>query len=123
MSGVGISFGIDRIYDVIEELNLFPESISKVSSTKLLFTHFDLETQKHCLQLAAALRTKNISCEIYPEVTKKLGKQFEYADKKNIPFVCTVGGDEMTSKQYALKNMTSGEQKKLSIEQLIEELK
>ncbi len=123
MSGIGISFGIDRIYDVMEELNVFPASVSKVSSTKLLFTHFDLETQKHCLQLAKALRDKNISCEIYPEVTKKLGKQFEYADKKNIPFVCTVGGDEMTSKLYAFKNMTSGEQKKLSIEQIIEELK
>lgn len=123
MSGVGISFGIDRIYDVMEELNLFPESISKVSSTKLLFAHFDIDTQKHCLQLAAALRAQNISCEIYPNVTKKLGKQFDYANKKNIPFVCTVGGDEMASKQYALKNMASGEQKKLSIEQLIEELK
>ncbi len=123
MSGVGISFGIDRIYDVMEELNVFPASVSKVSSTKLLFTHFDLETQKHCLQLAAALRDKNISCEIYPDVTKKLGKQFEYADKKNIPFVCTVGGDEMTSKLYAFKNMASGEQKKLSIEQIIKELK
>ncbi len=123
MSGVGISFGIDRIYDVMEELNVFPASVSKVSSTKLLFTHFDLETQKHCLQLAAALRDKNISCEIYPDVTKKLGKQFEYADKKNIPFVCTVGGDEMNSKLYAFKNMASGEQKKLSIEQIIKELK
>lgn len=123
MSGVGISFGIDRIYDVMEELNLFPETISKVSSTKLLFAHFDIETQKHCLQLAAALRANNISCEIYPDVTKKPGKQFDYANKKNIPFVCTVGGDEMASKLYAFKNMTSGEQKKLSVEQLIEELK
>lgn len=123
MSGVGISFGIDRIYDVMEELNLFPENISKVSSTKLLFAHFDIETQKHCLQLAAALRANNISCEIYPDVTKKPGKQFDYANKKNIPFVCTVGGDEMVSKLYAFKNMSTGEQKKLSIEQLIEELK
>ena len=123
MSGVGISFGIDRIYDVMEELNLFPENIGKVSSTKLLFAHFDIDTQKHCLQLAAALRSNNISCEIYPDVTKKLGKQFDYANKKNIPFVCTVGGDEVASKLYAFKNMTTGEQKKLSIEQLIEELK
>ncbi|MBA3679840.1 MAG: histidine--tRNA ligase [Bacteroidetes bacterium] len=123
MSGVGISFGIDRIYDVMEELNLFPEHISKVSSTKLLFAHFDVDTQRHCLQLAAALRNNNISCEIYPDVTKKLGKQFEYADKKNIPFVCTVGGDEMASKLYAFKSMATGEQKKLSIEQIIEELK
>ncbi len=123
MSGVGISFGIDRIYDVMEELNLFPETISKVSSTKLLFAHFDIDTQKHCLQLAAALRANSISCEIYPDVTKKLAKQFDYANKKNIPFVCTVGGDEVASQTYAFKNMTSGEQKKLTLTQLIEELK
>lgn len=123
MSGVGISFGIDRIYDVMEELNLFPETISKVSSTKLLFAHFDLDTQKHCLQLAAALRANTISCEIYPDVTKKLAKQFDYANKKNIPFVCTVGGDEVASQTYAFKNMASGEQKKLTLTQLIEELK
>jgi len=123
MSGVGISFGIDRIYDVMEELNLFPETISKVSSTKLLFAHFDIETQKHCLQLAAALRANHISCEIYPDVTKKLGKQFDYANKKNIPFVCTVGGDEVASQTYAFKIMASGEQKKLSLTQLIEKLK
>ena len=123
MSGVGISFGIDRIYDVIEELNLFPEQISKVSSTKILFTHFDLDTQKHCIQLAAALRNNNISCEIYPDVTKKLSKQFDYANKKNIPFVCTVGGDEVASQSYSFKNMASGEQKKITLIQLIEELK
>lgn len=122
MSGVGISFGIDRIYDVMEELKLFPDHVSKVSSTKLLFTHFDLDTQKHCLKLAARLRENNISCEIYPDVTKKLGKQFEYADKKNIPFVCTVGGDEIASQTYSFKNMTSGEQKKLSLNELIDEL-
>lgn len=122
MSGVGISFGIDRIYDVMEELNLFPDHVSKVSSTKLLFTHFDLDTQKHCLKLAARLRENNISCDIYPDVTKKLGKQFEYADKKNIPFVCTVGGDEIASQTYSFKNMTSGEQKKLSLNELIDEL-
>ena len=122
MSGVGISFGIDRIYDVMEELNLFPDHVSKVSSTKLLFAHFDLDTQKHCIKLAARLRENNISCEIYPDVTKKLGKQFEYADKKNIPFVCTVGGDEIATQTYSFKNMTSGEQKKLSLNELIDEL-
>ncbi|MBL7910331.1 MAG: histidine--tRNA ligase [Bacteroidia bacterium] len=122
MSGVGISFGIDRIYDVMEELNLFPDHVSKVSSTKLLFTHFDIDTQKHCLKLAARLRENNISCEIYPDITKKLGKQFEYADKKNIPFVCTVGGDEIASQTYSFKNMASGEQKKLSLNELIDEL-
>ncbi len=123
MSGVGISFGVDRIYDVMEELNKFPETISKISNTKVLFTHFDEATQHYCLQLAASLRQHSISCEVYPDVTKKLGKQFDYANKKNIPFVCTVGSNEMSSGVFALKNMTSGEQQQLSPEQIIEFLK
>jgi histidyl-tRNA synthetase len=122
MSGVGISFGIDRIYDVMEELNLFPESISKVSSTMLMFAHFDEASQGHCIKLATELRKNNISCEIYPDVTKKLGKQFDYANKKNIPFVCTVGSNEMQTGVYALKNMAKGEQQQLNLNDLIKEL-
>ncbi len=120
MSGVGISFGIDRIYDVMEELNLFPESIAKTASCKVLFTHFDAASQYFCLKLAASLRANNISCEIYPDLTKKLGKQFDYANKKNIPFVCTVGSNEMGSGQFAFKNMGSGEQQSLNLEQIID---
>ena len=123
MSGVGISFGIDRIYDVMEELNLFPENISKVSGTTLMFAHFDEATQAHCLKLAAELRKNNISCEIYPDVTKKMGKQFDYANKKNIPFVCTVGSNEVASGVYAVKNMAKGEQQQLNLNELIELLK
>lgn len=123
MSGVGISFGVDRIYDVMEELNLFPESVSKVSSTKLMFAHFDEDTQRHCLRLAAELRNNNISCEIYPDITKKMGKQFDYANKKNIPFVCTVGTNEIASGVYALKNMAKGEQQQLNLIDLIEFVK
>ncbi len=123
MSGVGISFGIDRIYDVINELNLFPESVTKLSSIKVLFTHFDEATQNHCLKLSAELRDNNISCEVYPDVTKKLSKQFEYANKKNIEFVCTVGSDELATEIYAIKNMITGEQKKLNITELVAELK
>ncbi|MCC6370315.1 MAG: histidine--tRNA ligase [Bacteroidia bacterium] len=119
MSGVGISFGIDRIYDVMEELNLFPESISKTAGVKVLFTHFDAESQNHCLSLAAQLRAQSISCEIYPDLTKKPGKQFDYANKKNIPFVCTVGSNEMTTGLYALKDMTSGTKHQLTINDLI----
>jgi histidyl-tRNA synthetase len=122
MSGVGISFGIDRIYDVMEELNLFPESISKASVTKVLFVHFDATTQSHCLQLAERLRASNIACEIYPDVTKKLGKQFEYADKKNIPFVCTVGTTEMEKGLYAFKNMQTGVQEDLNVLRIIQKL-
>lgn len=123
MSGVGISFGIDRIYDVMEELALFPEAISKTSSVKLMFAHFDIETQLHCMKLAAQLRAKDISCEVYPEVTKKMGKQFDYANKKHIPFVCTVGSNEMQSGVYALKDMTKGQQQQLSLEDIIKALK
>lgn len=123
VSGVGISFGVDRIADVMEELNLFPAHLSKPSSSKVLFVHFDEATQNHCLLLAAALRNQNISCEIYPDVTKKLAKQFDYANKKNIPFVVTVGSNEMASAEYALKNMQSGEQEKLNIENIITKLK
>ncbi|MBA3663534.1 MAG: histidine--tRNA ligase [Bacteroidetes bacterium] len=123
MSGVGISFGIDRIYDVIEELNLFPAEICKDSFTRLMFAHFDVESQNHCIKLAAQLREQNISCEIYPDVTKKLGKQFDYANKKNIPFVCTVGSNEMQSGVYAVKNMEKSEQQQLNISDLITLLK
>jgi histidyl-tRNA synthetase len=119
MSGVGISFGIDRIYDVMEELNLFPESISNVSSTTLLFTHFDEASQAHCLKLASQLRSKNISCEVYPDLAKKLGKQFDYANKKNIPFVCTVGSNEMQSGVYPIKDMGKGEQQQMDLESII----
>jgi histidyl-tRNA synthetase len=123
MSGVGISFGIDRIYDVMDELKLFPESVSKASSSKVLFVHFDIDTQAHCIQLSNQLRAANISCEIYPDITKKIGKQFEYADKKQIPFVVTVGGNEMTKKKYILKDMQSGTQTEMSIEEVLAKLK
>lgn len=123
MSGVGISFGIDRIYDVMEELNLFPESINKASTTKLMFAHFDMASQKHCIGLSSELRKNNIACEVYPDITKKLGKQFDYANKKNIPFVCTVGGNEMETGIYALKNMEKGEQQQMNLKDLIEFLK
>lgn len=123
MSGVGISFGIDRIYDVMEELNVFPEEIGKMSTTKIMFAHFDEETQMHCIKLSAELRNNGIACEVYPDTTKKLGKQFDYANKKNIPFVCTVGSDEITAGVYALKNMAKGEQQKLNLPELIQFLK
>lgn len=123
MSGVGISFGIDRIYDVMEELNLYPESVSKVSSTKLLFAHFDESNRDHCMQLASELRKNLISCEVYPDVTKKVAKQFDYANKKSISYVCVVGSNEMEKKRYNLKNMVSGTQEELSLEEIINKLK
>lgn len=123
MSGVGISFGIDRIYDVMEELNVFPEQISKAASCSVLFTHFDEASQNHCLQLAVELRTQNISCEVYPDVSKKIGKQFDYANKKNIPFVCTVGSNEIEKQIYAIKYMESGNKQELNLQDMIDYLK
>jgi histidyl-tRNA synthetase len=121
MSGVGISFGIDRIYDVMEELNLFTEN--KTSVTNLLFVNFGKEEEKHCLKLASEIRNQNISCEVYPETTKKLAKQFEYADKKHIPYVCVVGSNEIVSQRYVLKDMANGTQEELNIEEIIKKLK
>jgi len=123
MSGVGISFGVDRIYDVMEELNLFPEAISKSSSTTLLFTHFDEESQHYCIHLAAELRKNNISCEVYPDLTKKLGKQLDYANKKNIPFVCTVGSNEIEKGAFSLKHMSTGNKQELNITDMIHFIK
>jgi histidyl-tRNA synthetase len=120
MSGVGISFGIDRIYDVMEELQLFPASVLRSSTCTLLLTHFDEATQLFCMELANDLRRNNISCEVYPDLTKKLGKQFDYANKKNIPFVCTIGSDEMSTGVFSVKNMETGVQQKLNHKELID---
>ncbi|MCU0361698.1 MAG: His/Gly/Thr/Pro-type tRNA ligase C-terminal domain-containing protein [Bacteroidia bacterium] len=122
-SGVGISFGIDRIYDVLEELSLFPEEVKSAASSKLLFVHFDEATQLYCFNLARQLRSQGIACEVYPELSKKLGKQFDYANRKAIPYVCVIGSNEMQNKRYAFKTMASGEQQEFSLEQLIEHLK
>ncbi len=121
MSGVGISFGADRIYDVLNELNLYPESVS--SSTQLLFVTFGENEQEFCLPLLADVRKAGINAEVYPDASAKMKKQMSYADDKKIPFVVIVGGDEMQSGQLTLKNMESGEQEKLSIENIINKLK
>lgn len=121
MSGVGISFGADRIYDVMEELNLFPESVA--ASTKVLFVTFGEQEQNYCLPLLAQVRKAGINSEIYPDANAKMKKQMSYADDKKIPFVIIVGSDEMQSGMLSLKNMSSGEQEKLSIENIINKLK
>ena len=121
MSGVGISFGIDRIFDVMNELQLFPEHVSKPTATKVMFVNFGPEEEKFCLQLCREFRNHNINTEIYPEA-KKIQKQFEYADKKGIPFVCVIGSDEMKSGLFALKDLNSGTQEKLTKEDIIKRL-
>jgi len=105
--GVGISFGVDRIYDVMEELNLFPETVEQ--GTKVLFFNLGEEESKTAYQLLQQVRNQGISAEIFHEQAK-MDKQFKYAEKKNIPFVVIVGTKEIESKTVALKNLTTGEQ-------------
>lgn len=122
MSGVGISFGIDRIFDVMNELNLFPESVNKPTATKVLFTNFGEKEEQFCLKLITELRANGINSELYPEA-KKIQKQFEYADKKGIPFVCIVGSEEIEKGIFSLKDLSNGQQEKLNKQQLIDKLK
>ena len=114
--GVGFSFGVDRIYDVMEELNIFPESVQ--STTQVLLIAFDKEAEKFALKALAQLRAHNIAAELYPDGAK-IKKQMSYADSKKIPFVGLIGSDEVANQQIAFKNMTSGEQISLSIEQIL----
>lgn len=123
LSGVGISFGIDRIYDVMEELNLFPESINNISTTKIVLANFGEAELMHCVGLVSKLRAAGINAEVYPDVVKKIAKQFEYADKKQIPFVGVVGSNEMANHTVMLKNMTDGTQEEVTFDQLLERLK
>ena len=120
MSGVGISFGADRIYDVLNELNLFPESVA--ASTKLLFVTIGEAEQNYCLPLLAMVRKAGINSELYPDGGAKMKKQMSYADEKKIPFVVIIGSDEMLSGLLTLKNMTTGEQAKITLDSIIEEL-
>ncbi|MGN6647742.1 MAG: histidine--tRNA ligase [Cytophaga sp.] len=119
VSGVGISFGIDRIYDVMNELNLFPSQDS--SSTQLLICTFDTNTFEHALPLVTKLRAQGINTELYPEPVK-LKKQLSYADDKKIPFAILIGEDEIKQQIYSLKNMISGEQFKCSIDEIVQKM-
>lgn len=117
MSGVGISFGADRIYDVLNELNLFPESIA--ASTQLLFVTFGEAELNYALPLLAKARKAGINAEVYPDAGAKMKKQMSYADAKKIPYVAVIGSDEMQNGLLSLKNMQSGQQEKVTIEQII----
>ena len=119
VSGVGISFGADRIYDVLTELDLFPKELQ--SATQILFATFGAEELKYALRWAKELRAEGIAVEVYPEPTK-MKKQMGYADSKQIPFVAIVGGDEMAQNKVMLKNMASGEQQLVTLDELIHSL-
>jgi histidyl-tRNA synthetase len=120
LTGVGISFGADRIYDVLQELGLFP--ISAAQGTKVLISNFDATAEKYALPLVQKLRTANISAELYPSAAK-LKKQMSYADNKNIPFVILIGDSEMSSGLLTLKDMQSGAQQQVTIEEIIQKLR
>ena len=116
LTGVGISFGADRIYDVLQELNLFPESAA--AGTKVLISNFDQEAEIYALPILQQLREAEVSAELYPS-SAKLKKQLSYADAKAIPYVILIGSDEMQSGILTLKNMKTGEQEKLTAEEVI----
>ena len=115
--GVGISFGVDRIYDVMEELKLFPETIE--IGTKVLFFNLGPEESQMAYNFLQQIRQKGIASEIYHEPTK-MDKQFKYAEKKNIPFAVIIGSKEIETKTCVIKDLRSGEQRSLAIEGLPE---
>lgn len=115
MSGVGISFGADRIYDVMNERNLFPETIQ--AATRAMFVNFGADEEAYCLKVLAGLRLAGIPAEIYPDAVK-IKKQMEYAHRKHIPFVILIGKDEMEKGVMTVKDMSTGEQKNSSPEEV-----
>lgn len=118
LSGVGISFGADRIYDVMEELELFPEESEE--STQLLLINFGVE-ENECLKILQRFREDGVNTEFYPEAAK-LKKQMKYADGKGIPYVMFLGEEEMESGKFQIKNLHSGEQKQATLKEIIADL-
>lgn len=116
LSGVGISFGADRIYDVLNGLDLYPSDTT--GSVRLLFINFGEREAARCLEYAAAARKKGVSTEVYPD-TVKMKKQMAYANAQHIPFVALVGESELAENRLTLKNMETGEQQQLSIEEAL----
>jgi len=116
LSGVGISFGADRIYDVLCQLDLYPEQAA--SGTRLLFVNFGSDEALFCLDLLRQVREAGVHAEIYPDAAK-MKKQMSYANAKHIPFVALVGETELAERKATLKNMATGEQQMVSIDQLL----
>ena len=115
MSGIGISFGLDRIYLVLEELGLFPDTVTQ--NTKVLFINFGDKEALYAMQAVRKLRSENITAELYPD-SAKMGKQMKYADKRNIPYTVLAGEEEMSGQKFTLKHMKSGEQSSLDFDGL-----
>lgn len=119
VSGVGISFGADRIYDVLEQLQQFPDTT--MQGPKVMFVNFGEKEAEYVLKAAIALRGEGISAEVYPD-SAKMKKQMNYANAKNFPFVVLAGENEMNNQTFTLKNMASGEQFEVSLAELIQKL-
>jgi len=117
LSGVGISFGVDRIYDVLNQLDAYPKDAT--TGTQLLFINFGQLETAYCLPIAAQARRAGIRCEVFPDATK-MKKQMAYANQKQIPFVALAGDNEMAAGQVTLKNMQTGEQQQLTPDELVE---
>jgi len=115
LSGVGISFGADRIYDVLNQLDLYPEEVT--TATQVLFINFGEKETDYSLPILASLRAQGIRCEIYPDASK-MKKQMQYANQKGIPFVIMTGETEMAEGKVMLKNMTTGEQQLLAPDEI-----
>ena len=120
ISGVGISFGADRIYDVLNQLDLYPEAVT--TATQVLFINFGEKETAYSLPIIAGLRAQGVRCEIYPDASK-MKKQMQYANQKAIPFVAMTGETEMAEGKVMLKNMTTGEQKLLTPDEITLKLK
>lgn len=119
ISGVGISFGADRIYDVLTELNLFPPAV--LTATNYLFINFGEAEQQQCMRIAKMIRDKGVACEVYPEA-KPMKKQMKYANDRSIPFVLLIGTNEIENKTISIKNMVTGAQEVLTIHEFINSL-
>jgi len=120
VSGVGFSFGVDRLYDAMEELKLFPQEAQ--ISTQVLIAHFDEESKRYGLKVLQALRENGIASEIYPD-SVKIQKQLEFANKKMVPYTIVIGSEEVKNDILAFKNMKTGEQQKLTIEKILDTFK
>ncbi len=116
MSGIGISFGLDRLFLVLEELQLFPETVNE--TVKAIFINYGNDEAFYAIKAIATLRKSNIKVEFYPE-NAKLAKQFQYAEKRQIPYAIMAGGNEITENKFTIKNLSSGDQQKLSLDELI----
>lgn len=119
ISGVGISFGADRIYDVLNQLELYPEEVT--TATQILFINFGEKETEYCLPILSDLRAAGIRAEIYPDAAK-MKKQMQYANVKAVPFVALVGENEMSAGMVTLKNMTTGEQQMVPAAELLSHL-